>query len=240
VLKEPAVTQRDLIGLILSYGYAFGLLFGVEALGRWLKWPQHLTRKIVHIGAGMWVWGILALFDTRAYGLIPFATFIVLNYVFYRFQVFKAMDAADSSPGTVYFAISITALFALLWHRSGPVDRVPVAVAAVMAMTWGDGLASIVGQTYGRRHHSVAGHQRSWEGTLAMALATFVSVLAALVILPGSALSPMSPTVSFARAVVMALVAGVIAPAAEAISPAGTDNLSVPLVTSLALLLFTL
>jgi phytol kinase len=140
----------------------------------------------------------------------------------------------------VYFAISITALFTLLWRRPGPVDRVPVAVAAVMAMTWGDGLASIIGQTYGRRHHSIAGHQRSWEGTLTMGLATLLSVLATLVLLPGSALSPMSPKVSFGRAAVMALVAGVIAPAAEAVSPAGTDNLSVPLVTALALLPFAL
>ena len=105
------MTTGDIIGLVASYVYAFGMLFGVEAIGKGLKWKQPFTRKIIHIGAGLWIWGILALFDNWYFGIIPFATFIVLNYVFYRQQSFEAMDAEDSTPGTVYFSISITILF---------------------------------------------------------------------------------------------------------------------------------
>jgi phytol kinase len=76
------MSQRDVIGLVASYVYAFGLLFVVEAVGRRLKWPQDFTRKIIHIGAGLWIWGLLALFEHWTIGLIPFATFIVLNYIF--------------------------------------------------------------------------------------------------------------------------------------------------------------
>ena len=57
------MTINDLIGLLASYAYAFGLLFIVEAIGKALKWPVHFTRKIIHIGAGLWVWGILYYFD---------------------------------------------------------------------------------------------------------------------------------------------------------------------------------
>jgi phytol kinase len=238
--KEMSVTQRDIVGLILSYLYAFGLLFVVEAVGKRLKWPQFLTRKLVHIGAGMWIWGILALFDNRTYGLIPFATFIILNFVFLRYQIFKAMDTRDSSPGTVYFAISITLLFALLWHPNGGIDRVPVAAAAVMAMTWGDGLASIVGQSRGKRFYEVFAHRRSWEGTGAMALATFAAVLATLLLLPGSAWSAGSAAILPGKALLMALTAALVASTAEGVSPAGTDNLSVPLLTALALYPFVL
>ena len=85
------MSQGDIIGLILSYIYAFGLLLIVEALGRQLSWPQHLTRKVIHIGAGMWTWGILYFFDHWYFGVIPFATFIVMNYVFYRRQTFQQM-----------------------------------------------------------------------------------------------------------------------------------------------------
>ncbi len=115
------MTTYDIIGLILSYLYAFGLLFIVEGIGKWRGWPQFVTRKLIHIGAGMWIWGILALFDHWIYGVIPFATFIVLNYVFYRQQTFKAMDTEKATPGTVYFAISITILFTLLW-RTGNIQ----------------------------------------------------------------------------------------------------------------------
>ena len=186
------MAPRDLIGLALSYVYAFGLLIGVEAIGKRLRWPHYLTRKLVHIGAGMWIWGILLIFDSWKIGIIPFATFIALNYVFYRFQSFKAMDSEESSLGTVYFAISVTVLFALLWRNLGPVDRVPIAAAAIMAMTWGDGMASIVGQSIGRRHYTVFGHQRSWEGTTAMAITTALAVLVTLLVLSGSRVSPFS------------------------------------------------
>ncbi len=240
VAKEFRVTQRDIVGLILSYLYAFGLLFVVEAVGKRLKWPQYFTRKIVHIGAGMWIWGILALFDNRTYGLIPFATFIILNFIFYRFQIFKAMDTRDSSPGTVYFAISITVLFALLWRTDGGVDRVAVAAAAVMAMTWGDGIASIVGQARGKRFYEVFAHRRSWEGSGAMAVATFVAVLGTLLFLPGSGWSAASVTILPGKALLMALTAALVGAAAEGVSPAGTDNLTVPLLTAAVLYLFTL
>ncbi|MGC9394783.1 MAG: diacylglycerol/polyprenol kinase family protein [Anaerolineae bacterium] len=229
------MTDNDIIGLIASYLYAFGLLFIVEAIGKRLKWPQAFTRKIIHIGAGMWVWGILALFDTWTIGIIPFATFIVLNYVFYRFQIFKAMDAVDSSPGTVYFAISITVLFGLLWRTGGALDRVPTAAAAVMAMTWGDGLASIIGQKYGKHTYATFGHKRSREGSIAMAAATFVVILLTLAWLPGSALSPNSVVLPFWGVLLLTVIGTAVATAAEAFSPAGTDNLSVPLLTGLAL-----
>jgi len=229
------MTNNDIIGLIASYLYAFGLLFIVEATGKRLRWPQAFTRKIIHIGAGMWIWGILALFDTWSIGIIPFATFIALNFTFYRFQIFKAMDAVDSSPGTVYFAISITVLFGLLWRTGGALDRVPIAAAAVMAMTWGDGLASIVGQKYGKHPYATFGHTRSREGSIAMAVATFVVILLVLALLPGSALSPNSIAFSVWGVLLLTVIGTAVATAAEAFSPAGTDNLSVPLLTGLVL-----
>ncbi len=231
------MSQGDIVGLIASYVYAFGLLFGVEALGKRLRWPQAVTRKIVHIGAGMWIWGTLALFDAWFYGIIPFATFIVLNTIFYRQQSFKAMDSRDSSPGTVYFAISITILFALLWRTGGELDRAPIAAAGVMAMTWGDGLASLVGYSWGRHQYTFLGHTRSWEGSAAMATGGFVAMFLTLWLLPGSALSPNSEPFGILGSLILAVAGTVIATIAEGFSPAGTDNLSVPLLTGALLYL---
>ena len=55
--------SNDVLGLILSYGYATSLLVVSEILVRKFGWKQFVTRKLVHIGAGMWVWGILYFFD---------------------------------------------------------------------------------------------------------------------------------------------------------------------------------
>ncbi len=227
------MTQGDIIGLVLSYVYAFGLLFGVEAIGKGLKWRQEVTRKIVHIGAGMWIWGILYFFDQKIYGVIPFATFIVLNYVFYRVQAFKAMDTTESTLGTVYFAISITVLFVWLWRTDGSLDQVPLAAAGVMAMTWGDALASLIGLRWGNHQHTSFGHHRSWEGTAAMAVVSLLAIGLTLTLLPNSALSPNSVPASPFWAVTLA--GALVATVAEAVSPAGTDNLSVPLLSTLAM-----
>lgn len=230
------MSGRDVIGLVASYVCAFGLLGAAEAIRKWRGWPQEFTRKMVHIGAGLWVWGLLWLFDSWRWGLVPFATFILLNYVFYRQQTFKAMDAADFSPGTVYFAISITVLFALLWRKGEPGDQAPIAVAAVMAMTLGDAAAAIVGKSWGRRtYHTFGRSTRTLEGSLAMALFSLASIALTLLILPGSALSPTSTPIPLGALALRALLGAGVATAAEAISPAGTDNLTVPLATALAL-----
>jgi phytol kinase len=229
------VSSRDILGLVLSYIYAFGLLFGVEALGRRSHWPQVVTRKAIHIGAGMWIWGILALFEHWQAGIIPFATFVLLNYVFYRRQTFRAMDTSESTPGTVYFALSTSLLFGLLWRTGGAPDRAPVAAAAVMAMTLGDAAASLVGQRWGSHTYRFLGHQRSWEGTATMGVVSLLSIGATLLALPGSALSPASVPWTMWGAAVIAACGSAVATSAEALSPVGTDNLSVPLLSALAM-----
>ena len=73
-----------------------------------------LTRKLIRVGAGMWGFAVLRLFNRWESGILPFATFIVLNYLFYRYQICSAMDTDKSSLGTVYNSISVTLLFGLL------------------------------------------------------------------------------------------------------------------------------
>jgi dolichol kinase len=231
------MTQNDIIGLALSYAYAFGLLGLAEGIRKWRGYSQVFTRKLVHIGAGMWVWPTLALFDTWVLGIVPFGTFIIMNYIFYRYTVFKAMDTEDSTPGTVYFSFSITLLYALLWRPDGPNDWSVVATGGIMAMTWGDALASIVGQRWGRREYKVWNHRRTWEGSATMFIISFAALLITLLALPGSSLSPTAEVMTMSAALPVAVLAAVVATAAEAASPAGTDNLSVPLLTAAVLFL---
>lgn len=226
------MTSQDWIALGISYAYASGLLVLAEVIRRWRGYPQDFTRKLVHIGAGMWVFGVLALFDSWYIGVIPFATFIGINFLLWRFKVLEAMDAPDSSPGTVYFAISITILFLLFWRKGLPGDLGFIAAAGTMAMTWGDALAAIVGRRLGRRSYTVMGSTRTWEGTAVMFVASAVAMFLTILLVPGSPLGPTSPPLGVGVALVAALVGAGVAAAAEAVSPAGTDNLSVPLLAA--------
>lgn len=226
------MTNNDFIGLTASYGYAIALLILGEGLRKLFGIKPELTRKVIHIGAGMWVFGVLLLFKHWEIGILPFATFIGLNYLFYRYRFIGAMDTDDSSPGTVYFAISVTLLFGLFWRPEGPVDNAPIAVAGVIAMTWGDALAALIGRRFGQHKYQVGNSVRSWEGSVAMLLASTVMIFLVLLLLPGSSLSPLAQPITVGRACLAAIVSATFATLAEAVSPHGTDNLSVPLVAA--------
>jgi phytol kinase len=142
------------------------------------------------------------------------------------------MDTTNSSPGTVYFAVSVTLLFGLLWQPSSPIDRAPIAAAGVMAMTWGDALAALIGKRIGRHRYQFWGSERSWEGSTAMFVASTVTMFLVLNLLPGSSLSPLAVPSEPRQAFSAALVGAAFATVAEAVSPYGTDNLSVPLVAA--------
>ncbi len=231
------MTTGDLVGLGVSYLYAFSLLLLAEAVRRWRGYPQDFTRKIVHVGAGMWVFGVLALFDTWYIGIIPFISFIFLNYIFYRYRLLEAMDAADSTPGTVYFAFSISVLFVLFWRTNDPGDLSYIAAAGTMAMTWGDALASILGRRFGQHRYTVFGSTRSYEGSAVMFFVSGIAMFLAIMLVPGSALSPLTPPPPLTAGLIAAIGGALVATLAEALSPSGTDNLSVPLLAGLTVFL---
>jgi dolichol kinase len=96
-------------------------------------------------------------------------------------------------------------------------------------MTLGDAAAAIVGQRFGRNRYTIFGTTRSFEGSAAMFVVGTLAIWACLRFIPGSALSPLTQPYTTTTALVAALGAGLVATLAEAFSPHGTDNLTVPL-----------
>lgn len=88
--------------------------------------------------------------------------------------------------------------------------------------------------------HVFPGSSRTWLGSATMAVSSFAAVAFTLIVLPGSPLSPYSTPLGLGPALGQALLATLAATVAEALSPAGTDNLSVPLSTALVLYLLSL
>jgi phytol kinase len=225
------MTVTNIIGLGISYAYVIALLLIGEALQRIAGVKPDLTRKFVHIGAGMWIFGILALFDTWQVGIIPFASFIFINFLLHRYRVLRTLDSSNSSLGTVYFAISVTLLFAVFWRPLFQ-DQVPIAVAGVMAMTWGDAMAALIGKYYGQHKYQCGQSIKSWEGSVVMFVVSAAVVFLVLKLLPGSFLSPYSLPWEMWQIVLASFVSGIAATFVEAVSPYGTDNLTVPLVAA--------
>lgn len=225
------IEASDWIGWIASFGYALALLLCAELLHRRLGVDAGLTRKLVHVGAGMWTLAVPVLFTRWETGIVPFASFIVINTVLYRTRLAHSLNDRDSSPGTIYFAAVITALFAWCWRPASAEDRIVPALAALMTLTWGDACAALVGTRYGRHRYQIAGATRSIEGSIAMALVSMLVIGTSLAMLPGSAIAPFSPTWDTPIIVAAAVGGALAATVAEAVAPHGSDNLSVPLAT---------
>ena len=215
------------LALILAFVYVFVAIGLGELLRRSFHLSQGFTRKFIHIAVGMISIPTVLMFKSLYWAIIPPLAFVVINYLDYRFGLIQAMMSSDrSNLGTVYFPISFAAILVLFWGNSAmPTTHPYLIVAALMPLTWGDALAAVVGERTGRHRYTIFGHTRSLEGSATMfivsALATFL------------ALGMLSLPVRFVVAIVTALGATV----AEAISPWGIDNLTVPAVSALILAL---
>ena len=92
-----------------------------------------------------------------------------------------------------------------------------------MAMTWGDAMASLIGKAYGQRSYTLWGQRKTWLGSVACFSWTMLAIT--LTLRSSGKLGPLP-------ALLYAVVAGLVATLAEALSPKGTDNLFVPFATA--------
>jgi len=123
-------------------------------------------------------------------------------------------DVGRKTYGVFYYALSITVLVTLLWT-----DYPQHAVIGVMVMSWGDGMAALIGKRFGKHIFVHLGNKRSVEGSLAMFATSMIVVLCIFAIDHG--IRPSDISIAMPIAAIAALL--------EAYSPGGMDNISVPL-----------
>jgi phytol kinase len=106
-----------------------------------------------------------------------------------------------------------------------------------MAMTWGDALAALIGKRYGTHRYTINGSTRTYEGSAVMFVVTAVVVALTLTFLPGSSLSPYAELNTPITIAIASLAGAAVGTLVEALSPHGTDNLSVPICVALVALI---
>ncbi|CAG8627096.1 10772_t:CDS:2 [Ambispora leptoticha] len=231
----PTPTNATLRALAVSYLYPALLLGSVEIYQRITRTSVSLTRKIIHLGAGTYMLATLYLFEQWQWTVFLMGSFVVLNAIFWRMRIFKAMDTQQATPGTVYFAFSCA--FLLGWFHQGWEDGFPrgreyIAIAGIMAMTYGDAFAAIIGKRYGKHEYQVIGdgdNRRTLEGSQANFIASFLAVSITWMIMSPPELN------NYWDIIFGSIIAAVASTAFEAISPRGTDNLTVPIGVSFTL-----
>lgn len=200
-------------GFILSYLFVFAVILIATLLQKLLRLSPDFSRKIIHVGVGNWVFVALYCFYDWYIAIIPPLSFILINYLSYRYSIFKAMELDEKNPGTIYYAISLTILTGLVFYT-----RCILPYAGIVAMTWGDGMAAVIGQKYPLKKIRAG---KSWGGFLAFILFTALAA--------GFYLHLFS-TYSFNKNVTLVLFFSFVGAVVEIITPRKFDNLSVPLI----------
>lgn len=180
------------------------------------------SRKFLHIMTGNIAF-ILPLFVTREImAFVAAGPFIVFTFLMSPYSPIKSMRGKTSEAGhglgLMYYAITWTVLaYAFFDHRE-------IIAMGILAMSYGDGLASLVGIRYGKQKYRIYKDIKSYVGSLAMFVFTFLFLIVALLFYT----EPLTILV----AVFLVCMAGV-ATVVEAVTPFGLDNLSVPFVVAL-------
>ncbi len=213
----------DWLALTVSYVFVFAAIGIAEGMRKRRGYSTDFTRKFIHITVGMWSVGTVLLFDRWYMAIIPPASFILINYLSYRQETFKAMETGEKGNlGTVYFPFSFVLIVFLFWQQPH------LVVASLMPMTWGDAMAAVLGARYGQFRYTLWGSTRSLEGSISMFLFAFTATFLVLWLFP-----PLGLGISLLYALIVSVVTTLV----EAVTPWHLDNLTVPLVSAVILYL---
>ena len=199
----------------------------VALLLRLVRWylpghplPRFLFRKLLHALIGAVTLLMTIPFHHRGWAIVPPALFAALNASpRIRAYVPGLAEDAREARGLWMFPLGVCLVDLLFWdfgHRGA-------VLAGIAALAFADPAAALVGNRFGQRRYTRWAHGRSVEGSVAFVV---VAALAGALV---AAVCPGGP--SPARA---AVGCGVIGAIAEALSPAGVDNLTVPLLVAFA------
>ncbi|PSO53696.1 MAG: phosphatidate cytidylyltransferase [Cyanobacteria bacterium QH_8_48_120] len=209
-------TTPLLVPLSLIFAYLAILVLVAEGITRLFSNDKELTRKVVHLGAGNVILLAWWLEVPASVGIAASIIASLVALISYFLPILPSINSVGrQSLGTFFYAVSIGILVAWFWWLNQP----QYAAMGILAMCWGDGMAAIIGQRFGKHPYQILGITKSWEGSLTMAVASYLTSSLVLLGVQGNV---------WQTWLIPLAVAG-FATGLEAVSRLGVDNLTVPL-----------
>lgn len=210
----------EVLGLIVSFVYLI-LLITISSVGfKKKKLTFGESRKFVHIGAANW-WLIAWLFfDNHLVAAIVPAVFLVFNVLNYKYNFVPGLEDKKRSNGlgTVWYSLAVLLLTIFFFQHNK--NYVYIGAIATLILGYGDGLAGLIGEYFGRTRIEVKG--KSVEGTLVMFVMSF---LVSVIVFP--------VVISTDHVLYYSFFVALLATTTELFAPKKTDNLLVPIFTAL-------
>lgn len=228
-----SIVWNFIIGVIVALVYIFAVI-GIMDKAVAKGFPSDLSRKIIHIAAGSWIW-IWPLMDPSNWSYMFNITVALLwTLLFLKLgtkgspedTAVKTMtrtgDPKELLKGPLYFTL-VMDFIGLFYFMNF------VGVISMAMLGWGDGLAPYVGKKYGVHKYKLLGREKSIEGSLTV---FFASVFAALLFVTWMFGVPSLAVIEWI--VILALIGTIV----EAVSPADIDNILIPLAIIIVCILF--
>ncbi len=133
---------------------------------------KEIVRKIIHIGIGPLIPIAQFLKIDQNSALIFTGIVSLLVLINYTYKLFPTIeDVERKSYGTIFYCLSLFILIWLFW------DKDPYALTAgFFIMTFGDGLAGLIGKSFNSNSWVIFKQKKSLFGTLTMFLASFIVI----------------------------------------------------------------
>lgn len=219
--------------VLLCYVYIIIMILASSKLDKLLHISKKASRKFLHVMIGNLPF-VIPFFTSNIYPVLVAAPFIVVTFLASPYTPFRSVSKMAKglseiseeghALGLVFYAISYTVL--ALFFASEPY----IIAAGILPMAYGDSIASLVGERFGKRRYKLAAG-KSLEGSVAMFVASFCSLTVSLFFF--------STLYSFSifGKILPALATCIVGTLVEGFSPMSFDNLTVPAFAVLTFLL---
>ena len=139
---------------------------------KFYKNSKEVVRKIIHIGVGPLI-PIAKLLKIDQNSALIFTGIISLMVLInYAYKIFPTIeDIERKSFGTFFYCLSLFILIALFWNKD-PYSL----ITGFFIMTFGDGLAGLIGKSFKSRSWIIFKQKKSFYGTLTMFLISLIIV----------------------------------------------------------------
>jgi phytol kinase len=223
----------DLLWNLAVMGGCYAYIVVLIVVAPRLRLPRKVSRKVLHAMIGNLPL-IMPFFTSNIYPFLVASPFILVTLLATpnspiklgeKMKGLSSLTEEGHHWGLVLYAISYSVLAGLFGIQSY------IVAAGIFPMAYGDSLAAIFGESWGRHKYRVF-ETKSIEGSFGMFLGSFVSLTLAFLyfnLIVSLAFNPL--ITAFAIACLVTVVEGVC--------PRGLDNVFVPLVGAATLLMMT-
>lgn len=213
----------NVIGLIVSYVF-IGII--IVAAKFFEKAGKEASRKFIHIMLANWWLIAMFFFENAIWASVAPLSFVVINYISYKKDVISVMERDKKDGlGTVYYAV---ALLFMAIYTFGIIKRPEIGLCAIFIMGYGDGLAAVIGKSVNSFKYKIGNTEKSAAGSATMFFVSFVIIAIFL--------CSINSNLWIVKSIILSTMLTVI----EAVSIKGTDNITVPVISSLLLTLIVL